>query len=533
MIKLLIVDDEPLVQIGLKSMLDWEELGIEVCGVASNGDTAFEMVESLQPEIVITDIQMPCSSGLDLAGKCRETFGDLPVFIILTSFEEFEYAQTALRFQAIDYLVKLDLTPALLERSVQKALEKIRLYQEQHQTGAASSTNLLLFRERFFSKLLNNLFETREQFQEEVENLALSFDSSGYVAAQMEVVINQLGNLNQEQVLKTYGSTVQMFRELIQRRLPCEIVVLDTRFFAAVFFIDDAHKDTWKSYLEQALESTFSMLYNYYSVTILSSIGRLVREPLALSSSYYDARQLISYLSTDQKLMYFEDQEDSQSLRNVFNLSLFRQEIRKAFEELDEAALHDIFTSVIEVLPADQKHYPQALDVAGSILHLATTLLTDGQEIASKIFETDQDGYHSLYRQKNVIQITAWLRTLEDGLCQALSEQKATQKNFLVENTKKYICAHLHERLMLQDIAAHFNVSPNHLSQLFKRVTDMGITEYITNQKIEESKKLLTEGTLKVYEVADQLGFESAFYFSKVFKKITGISPKDYRNREI
>ena len=86
---------------------------------------------------------------------------------------------------------------------------------------------------------------------------------------------------------------------------------------------------------------------------------------------------------------------------------------------------------------------------------------------------------------------------------------------------------------MLQDIAAHFNVSPNHLSQLFKRVTDVGITEYITHQKIEESKKLLTEGTLKVYEVADQLGFESAFYFSKVFKKITGISPKDYRNREI
>lgn len=76
-----------------------------------------------------------------------------------------------------------------------------------------------------------------------------------------------------------------------------------------------------------------------------------------------------------------------------------------------------------------------------------------------------------------------------------------------------------------------FGISPNYLSQLFKKHMNVGISEYITSQKIDESRKLLKETDLKIYEISDQLGFESSFYFSKVFKKITGLSPKDFRNR--
>ena len=89
---------------------------------------------------------------------------------------------------------------------------------------------------------------------------------------------------------------------------------------------------------------------------------------------------------------------------------------------------------------------------------------------------------------------------------------------------------HIHERIVLQDIADTFGISPNYLSQLFKKYEEIGLSEYITNQKINRSKELLNDGSLKIYEIADQLGFESAFYFSKVFKKVTGVSPKDYRN---
>ncbi len=118
MLKVLIADDEPLVQIGLKSMINWTALGFEICGTAANGEAAYEMIDKHMPEIVIADIQMPCLSGLELAKKCREIYGRIPVFIILTSYEDFHYAKEALSFQAVDYLVKIDLTPELLTQAL-------------------------------------------------------------------------------------------------------------------------------------------------------------------------------------------------------------------------------------------------------------------------------------------------------------------------------------------------------------------------------------------------------------------------------
>ena len=213
-------------------------------------------------------------------------------------------------------------------------------------------------------------------------------------------------------------------------------------------------------------------------------------------------------------------------------LSLFRKEIAEAFETLDETALHSVFSNICSLLSADQVHYSQALDAASSILHFTITLLPEGMEIASSIFSDQPDTY--LYRQKTVPSILLWLRQLEEGLCRELPACRNTQKNYLVEHAKQYIREHLDERIVLQDIADTFNVSPNYLSQLFKKFENIGIRlpfqEYLIQERMKKARLLLLTTDLKIYEIADQLGFESAFYFSKVFKKVTGVSPKDFRN---
>ena len=106
MYQLLIVDDEPLVQAGIRSMLNWNEMNIEICGTAMNGQAALKIIEEKSTDIVITDIKMPVMNGLDLAKTCRERYGDnCPYFIILTSYEDFQMARDALSYQVSDYLV--------------------------------------------------------------------------------------------------------------------------------------------------------------------------------------------------------------------------------------------------------------------------------------------------------------------------------------------------------------------------------------------------------------------------------------------
>ena len=113
MLRILLADYEPLVLIGLQGMLEWEKLGYTVCGTARNGRIAQELIEREQPDIVIADVKMPVMDGLDLARACHEK-GPLPVFIMLTSSEDFSYARRAIEAGVVDYLVKMDLTPKSL-----------------------------------------------------------------------------------------------------------------------------------------------------------------------------------------------------------------------------------------------------------------------------------------------------------------------------------------------------------------------------------------------------------------------------------
>lgn len=149
MYKLLIVDDEPLVQAGIKSMLNWNELEIEICGTAMNGQSALKIIENSSPDIVLTDIKMPIMSGLELAKICYERYGNLsPAFIILTSYEDFHMAREALTYQVSDYLVKLELTPESLRESVETVLKRI-------QASSAAGQNDLSDVHPYYDKFLS------------------------------------------------------------------------------------------------------------------------------------------------------------------------------------------------------------------------------------------------------------------------------------------------------------------------------------------------------------------------------------------
>lgn len=489
------------------------------------------MVCRHQPDIVITDIKMPCSSGLELGRRCREELGRLPVFIILSSYEDFQYAKEAMEFQAVDYLVKIDLSPETLLASVNKAVEQVKILKSQKLSVAAQEQGLAVFQERFYICLLNNLFESREQVLEQAERLKLSFGYAGYAVANMEFTFHTQTVMTPEENLQIYNRTIQMFDELVSRYLPCRVVALDTHFLAAVFGIEEAYLSGWERFVENALYRTFDMIYNYYNVSFRTGVGKLVTDFVDLPASYYDARQIMGYVSDKKPIVFWEEIPENGSLRNVFNLYLFRNELSQAFEEMDEEILHDTVDDIIELLSVEKVHFLQAMDVASSILHLSINLLTDGDRIVSGIFEQEPDTYRSLYRSKNEESVIAWLRKLEQGLVRNFQESRKERKNYLVAGCCQYIKEHIHEKITLQELADAFEVSPNYLSQLFKKHMDIGISEYITTQKVAESRKLLKATNLKIYEISDRLGFESAFYFSRVFKKATGLSPKDYRNQ--
>ena len=181
MLRILLADDEPLVLIGLQGMLEWEKLGYTVCGTARNGRIAQELIEREQPDIVIADVKMPVMDGLDLARACHEK-GPLPVFIMLTSSEDFSYARRAIEAGVVDYLVKMELTPQSLCDALARAAEQVQKEKALHDTPprmpsrTEMEAGLRTLQDRFLIRLYAGLIPDQKHLQKEKKGLELPLE---------------------------------------------------------------------------------------------------------------------------------------------------------------------------------------------------------------------------------------------------------------------------------------------------------------------------------------------------------------------
>lgn len=532
MYKLLIIDDEPLVQAGIRSMVRWNELNIEICGVASNGQVGLDIIEKEQPDIVITDIKMPVMTGLELLKIVRERYGSIhPAFIVLTSYEDFQLAKEAISYTIIDYLVKIELTPDTLKAAVEKALHILmESSQETNQNQKLSQTDMQSLKDKFFIRLLHNLYDSEEQFDLLRRDLNIPFSYCAFQCCYFEMMNEKADLLSMDQQITLYANSFHLLQEITTKYQKAYFVTLDRKHGVIIFLYEENTTDS-KDTITLILKQISDSLYHYYSTSLKCGIGNVVSSPLAIADSYTNARHAFATVKDASHVASYEDFSGEFDSHAVFHMAFFKDDLGKAFSEYDSLLLSDVLTQIITLFKENPTHYVQALDAACNILFLAISLIPNGDELLTELFHDMPDGYRSIYKQKTTSQVVSWLNTFKERLCQSFQEHKKEHRHHIVESVKKYIETHLQDRLNLNEVSAIYGISPNYLSSLFKKYNDCGYSEYITYRKIEEAKKMMMEKNKKVYEIANALGFESAFYFSKVFKKVEGISPSEFINK--
>lgn len=527
--KLLIADDEALALIGLCSMLTWEEYDIEICGTAHNGVQALEIISSLHPDIVITDIKMPLKSGLEVLEESRQRFGELPVFIILTSYEEFSFAKKAISHGALDYLVKLEMTPQSLAQTISRACARVN---EIHSTRDSADTappnhgySLQACRDAFFSHLYFNFFESREQFEVQSQNLNFHFTADCYAVAAFE--LEDWDNCIQpEQRLALYTGSMQIVKDTCEKFFPCYVTGLDIRHFNLLLCLD-AKTVCDHSRLIRIIHTSLSAVHNFWGLRMYCAVGEFVSNAFYARRSYRSACSLIPTLSAEKPVAI----DDGSALKQhdyKFKFSEYRSDLTRAFNELDASALQDITDQIISNFSGKPAEYMQAMNAAISLLHLSLSLFPDGETAIEEIFSDLPDNYRSLYLQTTTEQYCKWIIRLRDGLCENIRNRKQCYKEKLLKEVQEYIRNHLDERLLISDVAEFFHFSSSYLSQLFAQYSDCSYVDYVTREKITASKIMMASGDKKIYEIAELLGYNSAFYFSKVFKKATGLTPREY-----
>ncbi len=421
--RLLIADDEPLVQIGLRTMLNNKELTIfEIAGTAQNGRDAYKLIEELRPDIVISDIKMPLMTGLELLERSKKDFGPLPVFIMLTAYEDFEMARKALSNEAVDYLVKIELSFDTLKKALEKAVSRLEQYKEKDtEAPTPAERSLDEFRQKFIIKLLSNIIKDRNSLLAEAKENRMDFSFNRYIAVYGR--LSEGTAYSEEKLLTLYSSSLDMTRDILQKYSPCHVVANDLKHFTFIFYFnEDVPVADIMELINDGLENAIEMINNYFSVGLFFGIGTAVSDPLDIHTSF--------------------------------------EEARIAEENTDEGAPIRLFSHI-----------------AGA--------------------------------------------------------NRRSGKDKLIASIQQYINDNLDGRLQLTEVAEYFGLSAAYLSTIFKKNTDVGFSEYVYTKKIEKAKKMLLNDDMKIYEVADALSFESAYYFSKVFKRVEGMSPREWLNSKL
>ncbi|WP_019639259.1 response regulator [Paenibacillus fonticola] len=532
MIKLLIADDEALVCIGLQSMLKWEQYGIEVAGIAHNGAQAEELIDACHPDIVITDIKMPVKTGLQVAESARSKYGRIPLFIILTSYEEFEFARAAIEMQAVDYLVKLELTPEALEASIKRAIKLLEDYKTVESfPELVHRSNLQELREKFFIRLFNNLFESKNQYLLHKEDLELQLSAPAYVICTCRIMVPGTVPPRGDKLVTLCTSTVQMAKDQLASVKPCYVTSLDLRNFAVILPVEEVHPPHWKPDIENLLAGMAEVLHNYFNVTIVGGIGNAVEDPYMMHESYLAARRALPAALEQQSFVFYSTGKKGTPEQPLFDYSASRSEIRRAFEEMDTDALYSIITNMIAAFEGQPDLLVAATDAACNVLYMAASLLSDGENMVEQIFEDEPEGYRAIYQKNSMEGVVDWLVQFRDGCCDILSSRKQSYKEQVISNVQDYIKRNLDSKLSLNQVADIFNFSPNYLSHLFSKTAKVNFVKYVTDTKIAAAKELMLRGEGRINEISQKLGYDSAFYFSKVFKKVEGISPREFMQR--
>ena len=532
MYRIILIDDEPLILAGIASLICWEEHDCCIVGKATNGHDAIDLIMETQPDIIITDIRMPVMNGLELIESCLERHCEF-AFIFLTNLEDFQLAKKAVHLGAIDYLVKLDLQPQMLIQALDRAKEYCSRMESHHNrelyTLLLKDTQCQQER-NYFSQLI--LFPPDN-----------GLPSNPEISARYQNAFLILLQMKPEQILFGHAETYDF--QFISNQLLDIVSGIGARYFSSHTILMP-HKDTLLLVVSPKPESDNDKslsefctkvnvaLGTYFSLTALFGISQKKSGTSMLPDAFLEAQSALNHCYYESTLcIAFYKNLDSrlrQPAQREFNINFLKRSMSAAVLENESHGLKEIFSELSELFTQYKPDKTQAVSACINIYSYLHDLL-QSESFEENAFPYSIDIAEQLSRLGSLDDILQWLNSFCDKICTLLTERKEKRSDKFVHMAKRYIHEHYKEKLTLSDIADHLKISPGYLSTSFSNYMNRTVSDYIAEVKIEHAKELIDSGQFLIYEIANQLGFENAYYFSKVFKKITGMSPKNYECR--
>lgn len=538
MIKIFLVEDEIAIRKGIKNSIDWEKEGYEFVGEAGDGELAYPMILKTKPDILITDIKMPFMDGLQLSKLVRK---ELPAtkILILSGYDEFEYAKEAIKLQVAEYLLKpissaklLDVLAQVKEviRQEQEEKELIKKYRED------MKENRELEKERFLNQIITQNLSLA-QILETGESLGMDLSAPLYNILLLKITENggkQETYAEIESALDTL-SGVFSFRRGVDEWL-------------FLLTADDAEK------MERRIESCRKTVRQITEKTdppveYFGALGNPVERLREIKNSLKEAEKKFAfqYLKKWNQILEIpvrdvgssenpqtEKKENEELLISSVQVDKLNHKIIENF--IHTGLRREVSNFVDDYFMSLGEKSVQSLmfrQYVAMDFYLAAVAFLERLGFSSKeLVERCGDLKEMEQVIQTIEQTKEYIKKVLDATLECRESVSRKRYSDLLKEAVSYIEHHYEEEdISLNQVAASVNISPSHFSTIFSKEMGETFIEYLTNVRMERAKQLLRSSTMKTAEIAYAVGYKDAHYFSYLFKKVQKCTPREFRTQ--
>lgn len=542
MLKIFLAEDEVVVRETIKRMIPWEELGFELVGEAADGEMALPLLIRQQPDLLITDIKMPFMDGLTLARLAKKEIPGLKV-VILSGYDDFNYAKQAIGIGVEDYLLKPITKNALIERlsEIRSRYEHEKTQKEYYEKFQREMQAYEKNSSRdFFEALVDGSMDMMEVYKR-AEKLGLDIvaeaynvliftmncdedfsgqrdEYSSWEAESLELLENFFAGHSSAMLFRSnifsYGVLLKGQRETIEentRACVDEIRKILSR--------QDGRRE-WFLAVGQSVERLSQIQKSYHTASRAFSQRYLYDENIL----YYDAMETMEHPGGQAET---EDNAYLQKVDvNALNPAILQKFLSNGLQEETENFVKDYFYAIGQE-PMESLVFRNyvILNVRFSVISFIKGLGCDTNEMESA--DTEEVLAES---GKNMESAIAYAKKMISQAIEIRDQNSGNKNRSILKTAVDFIDSHyMDEEISLNTVANVANVSSNHFSALFSQNMGQTFIEYLTTLRMNKAKELLRCTGMRSSEIAGEIGYKDAHYFSYLFKKTQGMTPSDYR----
>ncbi|MGM0883487.1 MAG: response regulator [Bacillota bacterium] len=530
----LIVDDEQHVRDAIKLLVDWDSFGIHNVWEAENGQAAIDMFKQYKPEIIMTDMMMPVKNGVDLL-EWLQLHSPYSKKIVISGHDDFALVRNTIKFGGMDYLLK-PIDPVQLNETLAKAKESWETEELARQQIRKRNIQVNQLKPVYWDKLLSNMISEPNCYSSIQDDLRSEFGITKEMK-HCHIAILSIDTMERVVMNKFRNHRVLLFFSLAN--ICNEFLRKKNTGFAFRYWNSDSEIILlcWQGFdklnllLAQINEGIYAALRGRFDF----GIGTMQLFPNGIQQSYREAQTALKQRNMLEKTTWLHGFEAKDSpLPITLHLTDYSEKFRLAVLSSNADEIHG---AVEEWILAVKQLTVITIEQLDLWRHEYTVLRSKWLKSLSpdnyeRELTSEKDRFFTvLMDEHGRLSIELWQKELEESLIQLsnlITKQQHREKN-VIYDVIQYIENRYQQEITLQDIANQFFLSREYISRKFKQVTGENLSDYLVRIRIEKAKLLLLNPNLKISQIAQMVGYADEKYFSKVFKKMAGQSPNQFR----